>query len=326
MKIINHDCAINLDWSTIVAESMGGNVDGKFIRGNNSFYEGTHYLTPIESDIFVMLTDLYYKEDATISYKCQGVEYIGLYFYITTSDVNFTIDNKFNSIGRLNYNFLIIDSNVFSEYKVEKGTSVYSICVFVKRDTLKNIFFKIPNIKQNVHSIFDANQNIIVYMDRMPSSSSALINDFRKISYQHLYFDNFLKGLVYGLLNNYLEKLNTKKIIISDVLNEDFQRILYSKISLLESLEGQFPGIDLLASEVSMSTSKYKKLFLKITGLPPNKFFYTNKLYYSKELLESRNYRVNEIVEKLNYGSSSYFAKSFKKMFGVFPKEYQSYF
>ncbi|MBW3518671.1 helix-turn-helix transcriptional regulator [Flavobacterium sp. NKUCC04_CG] len=326
MKVILPHYRVEFNWTEVLAEAMGGVVENHFIKGDNETYRGTHYILPIERDITAMLEDTIYKEDVLVRYTSEDASFVGLYFYdFEGNDVDLVVDNQERSLlGRLNYNFSIVDSDLELDYIINKDTKIFSICIFIKKAALKTYFKNIPNLAPLVDKIFNQNKNTIIRLDRMSTNSALLIQKFKQITYDNLFYEFHFKALVYDLLTEYLKQTTTEKIVIGKALNEDFKNILKSKVYLLSVLEGDFPGVDFLAEKVSMSSSKYKKLFAKITGSSPGIFFQSNKLYKSKELLATGQYTIGEVAAKLNYSSISYMAKRFKETYGIYPKQYQN--
>lgn len=324
MKVITHRYGTDLNWIEVLAQAMGGTIEGNFIKGNNELYSGTHFILPLEDRISAMLVDVTYKDSTLLEYRNGVDHFVGLYFYIVNNDVNFILSDESILLGKQDYNLMIVDSALDIDYLVDKGTETYVVCIFIDKTALKDYMDKVPELKSVSKDIFNSEKNTIINMDRMSIENCILIHDFKKIPYDNSLFEFYFKGLVYKLMGNYLEQLLTKKFIISKVIGDDVKSIIASKLTLLESVEGVFPGVEFLAEQVSMSPSKYKKMFTKISGLSPGAFFYGNKLKRAKELLESGQYTVSEVSDKLNYANISYLAKRFNSKYGIFPKEYQN--
>lgn len=304
---------------------MGGSIEGNFIKGNNEIYEGTHFILPIEEGIKAMLVDTTYKETTRLQYRNKDTNFIGLYFYLTNLDVDFMINEETASIGKLKHNLSIVDSRVDMDYMIQKGTRIYVICILLDKDIVKEYFSKISKTASKIiDNILDNKRNATFRLDRMNIESLILINDFKKIDYNNSLYEIYFKGLVYGLTAQYLKQLQIKKSIFEKTFNVDIKNIIASKAMLQNNVDGPFPGINFLAEQIGMSPSKYKKLFVKISGVNPGTYFYNNKLNRAKELLETGKFTVNEVASKLNYANVSYLSKRFHKMYGVFPKEYQS--
>lgn len=326
MIVIEPFYRADLNWIEVLSQAIGGVVENNYIKGNNSTYEGTHYILPIENNITAMLEDTLYKQDVHFKYTNEQANFVGLYFYSADErDIDFSIDDQeHNKLGILNYNFSIADSSLGLNYNISKGTKAFTICIFIDRELLKSYIRDIPEMAFITEDMFNQDKNTIVRLDRMSPRSSLLIDAFRKVSRENPFYEFHFKGLVYALISDYLTQLNFNKIVIGKAINEDFRSILKSKLFLLDSLEEDFPGVDILAAQLLMSTSKYKILFTKITGVSPGLYFQTNKLQRAKELLATGQYTIGEVSERLKYSSISYLAKRFKETYGVFPKEYQN--
>ncbi|WP_430613104.1 helix-turn-helix transcriptional regulator [Flavobacterium sp. JP2137] len=326
MKVIHPHYRVELNWIEVLAEALGGVIDHNFIRGNNDTYQGVHYVDSIEPDITAMLEDTNYKEDVRIKYTNSDADFVGIYYYsLEGANIGLAVDEtERNLLGQFNYNISILDSDLDLDYIIDKDTNAYTICIFIKKKALKRYFKNMPELEPLAEEIFNRETNTIVRLNRMTIYSALLIQNFRKISYDNPFYGFYFKGLINSLLSEYLQQLRLDKIVIGKAIDQDFRRILESKVFLLHSLEGDFPGVEALAEMVSMSSSKYKKLFTKITGSSPGVYFQSNKLYQAKELLATGQYTIGEVAVKLNYSSISYLAKRFKEAYGIYPKEYQN--
>jgi len=324
MKTIVHTYPKDKKLIEVVADVMGGTIEGNFIHGDNELYSGTHYLLKIEEGIIGMMVDTLYKETTLVHYDAHESDTVGLYFYITDADVVLRLNKENNQVGAMDYNFSIADSGLSSDYVVQKDTATYVICIFVFKDVMQKYMLEIPYLADAATKMFNANKNTIIRIDRMPPTSMHLIKDFKKTPYDHPHFELYFRGLIYALISEYLTSLKIGKIVMGKVIGDDVRAIIQSKLMLLDLLEDNFPGIDALAEKAFMSSSKYKKLFSKISGQTPGTYYLNNKLQRAKELIETKQYTIGEVVQKLHYSSVSYFSKRFHEAYGIFPKEYQS--
>ena len=62
--------------------------------------------------------------------------------------------------------------------------------------------------------------------------------------------------------------------------------------------------------------------FKKINNSTPNFYIQKIRLEKAKELIKNKVANVTEIAFKVGFSSTTYFSYSFKKEFGVTPKEY----
>jgi signal transduction histidine kinase/DNA-binding response OmpR family regulator/streptogramin lyase len=82
-------------------------------------------------------------------------------------------------------------------------------------------------------------------------------------------------------------------------------------------------NVNLLAEELGMSRSSLHRKIKGVSELTPNDFIQLVRLKKAAELIREGSYRINEIGYLVGFNSSSYFSKSFKKQFGVSPKEFE---
>jgi len=80
--------------------------------------------------------------------------------------------------------------------------------------------------------------------------------------------------------------------------------------------------VDEMAGLVEMSTGYFKAWFKKETGMPPKEYVNRLKIEQAKmELLTAKS--VTEVAFDLGFGSSQYFATTFKKFTGFTPRSYK---
>jgi AraC-like DNA-binding protein len=127
-----------------------------------------------------------------------------------------------------------------------------------------------------------------------------------------------------------IEELNTKNEQEVHEARIKFMTISDSDNAFLKKLEEVIErnfsdpniSVDFLASEMNVSRSG---LFAKVKALAditPNEMIQIIRLKHAARLLETKEYRVNEICYMVGFNSPSYFAKCFQKHFGTKPAEY----
>jgi AraC-like DNA-binding protein len=82
--------------------------------------------------------------------------------------------------------------------------------------------------------------------------------------------------------------------------------------------------MELLAKDLAMSYSKFRKAFKEITGESPNQYHLNLRLQKAKELLINTSLSINEIAMETGFDSLFYFSKLFKKKTGKSPKSFRN--
>ncbi|WP_316814970.1 two-component regulator propeller domain-containing protein [Pedobacter nyackensis] len=81
-------------------------------------------------------------------------------------------------------------------------------------------------------------------------------------------------------------------------------------------------NVNILASEVGMSTPILYKKIKALTGLTVNNFIKSVRLKRAAQLLKQNAYTVYEVAYMVGFGDSKYFSKEFTKQFGRTPSDY----
>jgi len=106
-------------------------------------------------------------------------------------------------------------------------------------------------------------------------------------------------------------------------LNQMDQKFLKQvRECVLNNIEDEGYDINSLANDISMSRSSLHRKIKGLTGDTPGEFIRVIRLKKAAELLKDGGYRINEVCMMVGVRSLSYFSKSFKKMFGMLPKDF----
>lgn len=96
-----------------------------------------------------------------------------------------------------------------------------------------------------------------------------------------------------------------------------------AKFSLQESLDKP-ADMELLAKDLNMGYSAFRKNFKKKIGVSPNQYHLTLRLNRATHLLNSTNLTISEVAYQTGFDSLFYFSKLFKKKMGKSPKLYRT--
>lgn len=323
MKKITHQFGVELDWVNQFSNSLGGFQEGMHVIGNQNIFQGTRCVISITPDVSVMFTEGLYKQDVLFQIKNSSDDFVWIWYNLNDEDSQFNAANLKTEIGRWNFNAIVVDGKLNVDYVVKENTNSFSLIVFIKKEMMKEHLISKNQFKKVFANIFDFKKQMIFSISRMSPESLFLIEEFRReIKNSKMNIDIFLSALTFNLISDYLDNyFMQQNIAISKLKILDVEAIIDSQAYIIKNIK-TFPGIIELSRRAAMSESKYKKIFLKVTGLTPNLFYQNYKLRISRKMLESQNYTVSEIVMILHYPTASYFAKQFKICFGISPKEY----
>ncbi len=81
---------------------------------------------------------------------------------------------------------------------------------------------------------------------------------------------------------------------------------------------------DDIASALYMSKSTLTRKIKALLDTTPNDYIRNKRLMFAAQMLSESNCRVNDVCYSVGFNTPSYFAKCFKKVYGVLPMEYMS--
>ncbi len=114
-------------------------------------------------------------------------------------------------------------------------------------------------------------------------------------------------------------EINPKELTISSL----DEKLIQKTLELIETnLNNSEYSIEDLSSDMCMSRSNLYRKIHSITGLTPTDFIKNIRLKKAAELLKDGELSVVEVAYTVGFNTPSYFTKSFKKMFGVLPTQY----
>lgn len=81
--------------------------------------------------------------------------------------------------------------------------------------------------------------------------------------------------------------------------------------------------VDMICKEIGMSRAKFYRKAKALTALSPAEMIKNLRLEAAAQMLRDTDLSVSEILEKVAFSSSGYFASCFKQVYGMPPKEYR---
>ena len=133
----------------------------------------------------------------------------------------------------------------------------------------------------------------------------------------------FLKSQVNELLAHYFALLSAEK---KNELTEKDKEKLFQAKDIVSTNYSKPPTITELSKLIGLNSSKLKKNFKELFGIPVYKFIHEERLNKAYELLCRSEKTVQETAWEVGYESLSSFSNAFQKKFGSRPNEVKKQF
>jgi len=136
-----------------------------------------------------------------------------------------------------------------------------------------------------------------------------------------LFIENIVSVLAFHFVKNYSEEQSPKLIEnVGGFTRKELENVLcYIDKNLSENFK-----IEELAEVFGGNKFSFIKRFKTSTDVTPHQFIIRKKLERSKNLLKEDSLTLTDITYMLNFFDQSHFSNSFKKMYGMTPREFRA--
>lgn len=197
----------------------------------------------------------------------------------------------------------------------------HSILIFFDADELADFFVKNKDIIQRYQAKGNTNDMPYIavkkdaFIRHYISSLQLMLHTGTPISKQ-------MKALKFEELMLYLVEKYPESIL-SFQYTQKKTGVDIEIRTVVETNIGNNLSVDELAFLCNLSPSTFKRHFQKIYHTTPNNWFLQQRMMMAAKLLRHGKEKPAEVFHKIGYENHSSFSKSFKKFYGMSPKEFQ---
>jgi signal transduction histidine kinase/ligand-binding sensor domain-containing protein/DNA-binding response OmpR family regulator len=192
------------------------------------------------------------------------------------------------------------------------GVSGYELCRNVKTN---EYYCHIPVV------LLTAKSSLGEQIEGLDTGANAYITK----PFEPTYLLAVIKSQILNLQNIRNLLGNSTKVQKADnVLSNNDRKFMNELYELMENeLSDSELNILKMTKEIGMSRTKFYCKVKGLTGESPNIFFRKYKLNRAAELIKTGDYNISEIADLTGFRTLSHFSVSFKKQFGISPKNYK---
>jgi signal transduction histidine kinase/ligand-binding sensor domain-containing protein/DNA-binding response OmpR family regulator len=194
------------------------------------------------------------------------------------------------------------------------GISGYKFCAKIKNDPA---FCHIPVI------LLTAKSTPTDQIEGLEQGADAYICKPFHVDYLLLTIKNLF--MMRDRLRQYYSTPQTKEETPVPVRLNAYDRKFMDKMMLLLEKELDNPefNVDAIGRELGFSRTAFYRKIKGLTDMTPIDFLRSYRLRRAAEMLQQNEGSLTDVSEKTGFSSYSYFSKSFRKHFGVTPKNYK---
>ncbi len=138
--------------------------------------------------------------------------------------------------------------------------------------------------------------------------------------------DQLLLAQIDNIINNrtVLEKRYAPREMIGESLNEKKSFIQMAEIIIEDNIQNPDFDISQLADNLNLSSSSLYRKLKEYSNQSASEFIRDIRLAKAAKFIKYKHYNIDEISIYVGFNSTSYFNRSFKKKYGMTPKEFRN--
>lgn len=281
-------------------EYLKRNTNYRVLKGNNvTCVEYFHEVDTVK-DVYLDSTDIFYV------YVQRGE------IKLKTQQNICTVKSGCSAIVN-NGNYVMLES-------LSKNNKSFKAYLFIlSKHTLKQ--FRYENIEAEKTISAELNDILIIdkceFLDQLTASVSLFFSeDYSSVIKQDLIDLKSIELLHYLSINSLCSELNY--ILYASLEDKDYALKNTIENSYLNNL-----SLEEYAALCNMSLSNFKRKFRSIYGTSPAKWIKNKRLEHSINLLESENYKINQIAYECGFNNPKTFRRLFKEKYQVLPSVFK---
>ncbi|MFN8416858.1 MAG: AraC family transcriptional regulator [Cytophagaceae bacterium] len=294
----------------------------QLISVNTFFLKALLYYRQPEKDLWVYVSDMYYKK-------------------------NMLFTNIFDQSIPSRHHFLNLHLNkrpVKSKSMLVNGISVTAAeWILFKAGHASSIYHFKDSVEKNITIYFTDEWLLEKFGKQLEGNSIKILQFFKSenknillsdldSNNEHFYDDAFdllsegksdeeVKQFIEKFFLYFIEKLNNESISERHfkLSNSDQKNVLDAENIMLGHLLKGFPGIDVMASQIGISPTKLKTDFKTVHNKSLYQYYSHLQMQFAYKVIKEKNISIKDVAEMLGYENPSKFSSRFKKIFHYTP-------
>lgn len=265
-----------------------------------------------------------FTEDIELSTKHLMINPIRI-VHCLAGNVKSTVTGKTHTLHPHQYIIVSPKANEYHTLHFEKNVKFQFSFLEINRSAyVKSLPYEINDTNPLYYNLFH-NSNILdgqLLPSSLSISTSEAIKDILECSLEGLPRTNFLGAKALEILSH------TLKTYQDDVIHDRRQGLTEQEYKLVSVVAdeinhniGERKNNDELAQMVGWNVNKLQRCFQQLYGKTLNEYIRDVRLSRALDMLQSKEFNINEVVYAVGLNSHSYFSRLFKEKYGISPRE-----
>ncbi len=284
---------------------FSGYDDFSYVKAALSLKAVNYILKPVDPDEFhKLLTEIVDRLDSRKIEFSKSEKYIEEHFH----DIAHNMPIKNPSPASIDEDTNLLLHDIESSIKMKQAAHLSE-----QVHTLLDKYTDIPKLS-HIYIRHVCTTLLKMLISALPVQTDEDLQNAVKEIYSFRRFSDIIKMIEHYLdlvINIFEQEQHTSNYAIYQV--EQYIRLHYHEDITLNSL----------ADLVYLNPNNLSNVFAQVTGCTLNRYIKQIRMEKAQELLLNTNMKVSDISQAVGYPNTSYFCKSFQKMFGATPERFR---
>lgn len=316
-----------------IQEHIGGSISERFgestLEVDNENAKGC--IKFITFDWGVSLTEYNIVFFGDVLFIADTSQYNPIHFiYCSKGNMyhRFSYEEEFNIISEFHAAILTSKKSVEHNTLFPKGQHMeINVISIGRKEFLKKRLNNVEQLNEKLHLVFkdDQENQTFAYFSPIHLKMEDHVQKLRDLDTEGITRILQMEGEVYQLLSMHIarhDRYNTNDIMPSSLLKDELKIIRRYAQKIVDDPSVNY-GLEQLSKDSGLSQAKLQEGFKFLYTRTVTEYIRHIRLEASRELMNTTDLNISQIVYSIGFTSRSYFSKIFKEKYGITPHEYK---
>jgi AraC-like DNA-binding protein len=288
--------------------------------------DGYYRILQLPNGLDVNIINCKINTDWVLHRKCDEKEYYTLRFdeLAVPETISIGIDGEVVEKGKETVAVAYLTSSLFDwYYHGTKGTIFKGVNILIPKEWLGKLLG--VEVFDDILPTYIALKSKSFNMEPLDKIYKQLIEEIMQEDPKTPFPKMYIVNRVQLLMEHFFTRIHSR-VSLADVQTHIKQDDIYTMLQierlLIEDFAVKPKSIDMLSRKAAMSSTKLKKMFKTVFGLPVYEYYQQKRMNRAGELLSTGKYSVKQVSELVGYSNISNFATAFKKQMKIAPNQF----
>lgn len=310
------------------AASLGVKVEDNMFFFPEEKASGYYRIFQLPNGLYVNIINCKINTDWFVRRKRVGDEYYILHFdeLIVEREISIGIGEDVLEKKKETIAVAYLTSSLFDWYYLgTKGTVYKGVNILIPKEWLGKLMG--IELFDDILPAYIALKSRSFNMEPLDKVYYELMNEIMQEDPDTPLPQLYIQNRVQLLMERFFTRIHSRVSLAdvqSNIKRDDIYTVLNIEKMLVENFSDKPRSIEELSRKATMSSTKLKKLFKSVFGLPIYEYYQQKRMQLAGELLTTSKYSVKQVAEKIGYSNMSNFTTAFKKHMKQEPSKFSS--